>query len=366
MNRYCSITAFHPIHWVRLVLAAAFFGSSIPAMAQSAGQWKAHDMARPRPPVITPGEQQRPVAPPSDAVVLFDGSDLSHWRGPDGSDPKWIVGNGYMESVPGSGYLFTAEGFGDVQLHVEWAAPIPAEGQGQGRGNSGVFLMGLYEVQVLDSFENDTYPDGQAAAIYGQYPPLVNASLPPGKWQSYDIVFRRPRFRPDGSLHRPARLTVFHNGVLVQDAVEAWGPTSWLKHAPYTTHPDRLPLSLQDHGNPVRYRNIWLRVLPEGDAPGPAFEEAPALNLPHRQLAQYEGRYAVDDEQAYSVRLGEFGLMANFSGSQWLELVAHSPSEFSLRHTAGKVVFALDEAGHPTGLDFQLGGEVRHARRSDE
>jgi len=228
------------------------------ASAQPPPRFKAHDMSRARPPVVQPGAQTLPVPPPSDAIVLFDGTDLSDWRSADGGPAKWVIKDGAIESVPGSGYLFSARGFGDVQLHVEWATPVPAHGKSQGRGNSGVFLMGLYEVQVLDSYQNDTYPDGQAAAVYGQYPPLVNACRPPGEWQSYDIMFRRPRFRPDGGLVSPARISVIHNGVLVQDGVEPWGPTAWLQALPYTAHPDKLPLGFQDHGNPVRYRNIWL------------------------------------------------------------------------------------------------------------
>jgi hypothetical protein len=157
----------------------------------------------------------------------------------------------------------SARAFGDVQLHIEWATPSPARGSGQARGNSGVFLMGRYEVQVLDSYQNRTYPDGQAAAIYGQYPPLVNASRPPGEWQTYDIVFRRPRFDANGALVSPARMTVFHNGVLVQDDVELTGPSGHQSRPPYERHADRLPIRLQDHGDPVRFRYIWVRELPE-------------------------------------------------------------------------------------------------------
>jgi hypothetical protein len=168
-----------------------------------------------------------------------------------------------MEVVAGTGDIATARGFGDVQLHIEWATPTPPHGESQERGNSGVFLMGRYEVQVLDSYNNKTYPDGQASALYGQYPPLVNASRPPGEWQSYDIVFRRPRFDAQGKLLKPARVTVFHNGVLVQDDVELTGPTAHQRRPPYEAHPERLPIKLQDHGNPIRFRNIWLRELPD-------------------------------------------------------------------------------------------------------
>jgi len=233
------------------------------AAAQVSISWPQHSMDRPAPPVVTTDPTSGFVPPPSDAVILFNGSSLERWRRADstGGPAPWKVQDGYFEVVPGTGAIATRDSFGDVQLHVEWAAPVPAVGTGQERGNSGVFLMGLYEVQVLDSYQNPTYPDGQAAALYGQYPPLVNASRPPGTWQSYDIIFHGPRFRASGELLRPARVTVFHNGVLVQDNVTLTGPTAHQRRPPYTAHPERLPLALQDHGNPVRYRNIWLRPL---------------------------------------------------------------------------------------------------------
>jgi hypothetical protein len=194
--------------------------------------------------------------------VLFDGRSLGEWRSADSANvpARWRVQDGYIEVVAGTGAIATAQTFGDVQLHVEWMAPRPAR-DGQDRGNSGVFLMGRYEVQILDSHDNTTYPDGQAAAIYGQYPPLVNASRPPGEWQSYDIVFRRPRFAADGRLLQPARVTVLHNGILVQDNVTLTGPTAHKARPPYARHADALAISLQDHGAPVRYRNIWVRRL---------------------------------------------------------------------------------------------------------
>jgi len=224
-------------------------------------KWKVHDPDRPLPPVVDPGPENAPVPPPSDAEVLFDGKDLSLWRNAKGEPAGWKVEKGYMEAVKKAGIVRTEPGFGDCQLHVEWATPTRVTGKSQGRGNSGVFLMGLYEVQVLDNYDNITYADGMAGAVYGQYPPLVNACRPPGKWQTYDIVFRRPRFDKKGKLLRPARVTVFHNGVLVQDGVRPSGPTAWKKRPPYKAHADRLPLSLQDHGNPIRFRNIWVREL---------------------------------------------------------------------------------------------------------
>lgn len=224
--------------------------------------WDVHDSTRARPPVVEPGPAPaEPQPAPSDATVLFDGDDLNAWEHPDGSAASWTVQDGYMQVKPGTGPLQTTDGFGDVQLHVEWMVPTSVEGDGQDRGNSGVFLMGTYEVQVLDSHENETYADGQAAAIYGQYPPLVNAMRPQGEWQTYDILFRRPHFDDEGTVVKPARMTVYHNGVLVQDNVELTGPTGWKDRPPYEAHASRLPLRLQDHDHPVRFRNIWLREL---------------------------------------------------------------------------------------------------------
>jgi hypothetical protein len=218
-------------------------------------------MDRPRPPVVDPGPEPAPLPAPSDAIVLFAGKDLTEWQAEDGSPAKWIVRDGYVEVLPQSGALRTKRGFGSVQLHIEWATPTPPTGDGQERGNSGVFLMSHYEIQVLDSYHNETYADGQAAAVYGQTPPLVNASRPPGQWQTYDIIFHGPRFDSAGKLLHPARITVIHNGVLVQDNVEPTGPTGHHMRPPYTAGPEKLPLSLQDHNHPVRYRNVWIREL---------------------------------------------------------------------------------------------------------
>jgi hypothetical protein len=220
-------------------------------------------MTRPRPPVVDPGPLAGLRPPPSDAIVLFDGRSLEAWRSAksSGEPARWRVEGDYMEVVAGTGNIATAQGFGDAQLHIEWMAPLPVESEGQGRGNSGVFLMGIYEIQVLDSYENPTYADGQAGAIYGQYPPLVNASRPPGEWQTFDVVFHRPHFDDSGSVRRKATMTILHNGVLVQDHAVLTGPTAHKERPAYTTHADRLPLILQDHGNPVRFRNVWLREL---------------------------------------------------------------------------------------------------------
>ena len=245
------------------VLVAGLMTLDSVAQVPSLDQWKIHDTDRAQPPMVDPGPAGDPVPPPADAIVLFDGTDLSQWEETNGKPAGWTIEHGYMEVAAGAGAIRTKQGFGDVQLHVEWAAPN--SGEGQDSGNSGVFLMSIYEVQVLNSHGNTTYPDGQASAIYGQYPPLVNASRPPGQWQSYDIVFRHPHFDTDGALVRPARVTVLHNGVLVHDNVVLTGPTGHKSRPPYKAHDDKLPLMLQDHSEPVRYRNIWVRELPEND-----------------------------------------------------------------------------------------------------
>lgn len=247
------------------VLAVLFFAHL--SLAQVDQRWKPNDPDRPLPPIITPGTsstEKMPGKAPSDAIVLFDGTNLSQWAGEDNGPVKWKVEHGYFEVVPKSGYIHTRQPFGDCQLHVEFREPTPPHGESQERGNSGVFLQGLYEIQVLDSYDNKTYADGQASGVYGQFPPQVNASRPPGQWQWYDIIFHGPRFDSDGKLLRPARVTVLHNGVLVQDNVELSGPTGHHERPDYKPGPDKLPLALQDHGNPVRYRNIWIRELGEG------------------------------------------------------------------------------------------------------
>ncbi len=224
--------------------------------------WLVHDGDRPQPRVVRPGSDA--VNPPSDAIVLFDGSDLAQWTGRNGP-AAWNVENGYME-VNGTGDISTRAHFGDCQLHLEWATPEMVSGDSQGRGNSGVFLLDRYEIQVLDSFDNRTYADGSAAAIYGQYPPLVNASRGPGVWQSYDIVFEAPSWE-SGRLVKGAYLTVIHNGVVVHHRQRALGPTGHRDLANYDTpHDVTGPLQLQDHGNPVRFRNIWVRRLAGYDA----------------------------------------------------------------------------------------------------
>ena len=226
--------------------------------------WKVHDAARPRPPKIAPGLPLPSAQPPADAIQLFNGKDLSQWvnvmRGGTAREPKWRVENGYIEIVPRTGRLVTKEKFGNCQLHVEWMVPVGSDGAGQGRGNSGIELMGRYEIQVLESFENVTYADGQAGSIYGQWPPRVNVSRPQGEWNSYDIVFEAPRFEAE-KLTKPAYVTVVHNGVMVHHRQEILGAAIHRRVATYKAHEPEEPLSLQDHGRPVRFRNIWIRRL---------------------------------------------------------------------------------------------------------
>lgn len=259
-------------------------GQDVPAVdwqeLRKTEPWKATEQWEPVPPKVVPGWL---TLPPSDAIVLFDGTDLSKWRkpkhgygvnmeqaaaivkakatNPEHSEPEWTVKDGAMIVKPGSGAIETVQPFGDCQLHIEWLAPEDPGKEGQQYSNSGVFLMGLYEVQVLNSYENPTYPNGQAGSIYKQHIPLVNASRPPGEWQSYDIVFNAPRFKPDGGVERPATMTVFHNGVLIHNNVTLQGPAIYIGKPSYVPHPEKMPLLLQDHGDKVRFRNIWIREL---------------------------------------------------------------------------------------------------------
>lgn len=219
-------------------------------------RWHVHDGLRPQPRVVTPGEG---TAPPSDATVLFDGTNLDAWSG-----GPWALGEDGTMTVNGKGGIQTKEEFGDCQLHLEWRAPTYGDEQGpkgQGRGNSGVFFFGRYEVQILDCFENQTYPDGMTSALYGQYPPMVNACRPAGEWMSYDIMFQAPRFGDDGRLQRPAFATVLVNGVCVHHGQVLLGATSHKRVGQYATHGPKGPISLQDHGNPISFRNIWVRPL---------------------------------------------------------------------------------------------------------
>ena len=249
-NRLITITTSAAGALPVLLMAGAQSSNQLPPPEDT-------EIWEPEPQVIGSGTQS---AIPTDATVLFDGNDLSKWKGKNGT-AEWTVANGTFTVKPGAGDISTIESFGDVQLHVEWRTPTAIVGESQGRGNSGIFLMQRYEVQVLDSYQNRSYSNGQAGSIYKQYMPLVNASRRPGEWQTYDIIFMAPRFTANGSLQSPATITVLHNGVLVQNHVSLKGPTVFRGQPKYEPHATKAPIQLQDHTNLVSYRNIWLREL---------------------------------------------------------------------------------------------------------
>jgi len=262
MRNFCSLIA----------TAALATGCHTPKAEKKAEQQAATQVAPARGQPFVPLTEEIPAPkqeprmvdpgpPPSDATILFDGKDLSQWRGAKPNEPaKWKLGDGFME-VNGTGPISTKQEFGDCQLHVEWATPAEVKGEGQGRGNSGVFLQSRYELQVLDSWNNKTYFHGQAGSIYKEYAPLVNVSRKPGEWQTYDVIYHAPRFDSNGGVEKAATITVLQNGVLVQDNVEIKGHTAHVGVHKYESHPLKQPLMLQDHHNPVRYRNIWIRQL---------------------------------------------------------------------------------------------------------
>jgi hypothetical protein len=235
-----------------LIVAIALIALNIPLIA---GQRFISDIVWPEPPVVTPGENN---SAPSDAIVLFDGKKFDAWKGAD----KWKIDDD--GGFTAKGRIETKQGFGDCQLHVEWASPKVVKGSGQGRGNNGIGMMGAhYEIQVLDSYQNPTYFEGQAASVYNQRPPMVNASRKPGEWQTYDILWTAPRFEKDGKVAQPAFVTVLHNGVLVQNHTEIKGSTFFDRATKYEKHADKLPIVLMYHGDPVRFRNIWVREFKE-------------------------------------------------------------------------------------------------------
>lgn len=303
------------------LLAIAF---EAPSAQQAAAPWPQHSRERPMAPVAAAPAPSAPVPPPAGAVVLFDGRDLSQWRHPNGTAARWeLLPGDAMGVARGTGDIETRATFGDVHLHVEWASPSPAAGTDQDRGNSGVFLMGRYEVQVLDSHNSATYADGQAGAIYGQFPPRVNVTRAPGEWNSFDIEFRRPRFDATGALVAPARMTVRHNGVVIHADVPLVGPTSHRVRAPYTAHEDALPIKLQDHGHPVRFRNIWARPLPPVAEPPSAPDPRNANALIARAAAEAGARQFRAAIATYTRGLDvapEHALLLRWRGHRWISV----------------------------------------------
>ncbi|MFZ1289400.1 MAG: DUF1080 domain-containing protein [Melioribacteraceae bacterium] len=226
--------------------------------SQEEGNPKLTEVWEPVPAIVTPGENN---LPPSDAIILFDGSNLDEWENEKGGEAKWQLDEGALTVVKKSGSIRTKKSFGNCQLHIEWRAPENVVGDGQGRGNSGIFLQERYEVQVLDSYNNVTYSNGQAGSIYKQHIPLVNVCKAPGEWQTYDIFYTSPVFKDNGNVEKPGYITVIHNGVLIQNHVELKGSSVYIGEPKYEKHNAKEPISLQDHGNPVSYRNIWIRDL---------------------------------------------------------------------------------------------------------
>ena len=312
-------------------------GTQASALAQLPNGWKAHDKNRPQPKVVSPGEQANQA--PSDATVLLGGKELTHWTDQQGNPTKWKYADGILESVKKAGAIYTVQKFGDCQLHVEFATPTTPKGKGQGRGNSGVFFFDAdYEIQVLDNYQNETYADGTVGGLYGQHPPLVNACRGPGQWQTYDIVFRKPRFNEDGTLKSPARMTAMLNGVLVQDASELYGPTVWLQAGQYKKKSGEGRISLQDHGNPVRYRNIWVRRLVENPPTPP--KPRPQIELTQTQRQNYVGKFGPVKIEEIDGQL----FFTRFRGRTF-PLQVHSTTEMSFEKTAGELTFELDDQG---------------------
>lgn len=346
-----------------LTCVGLFFTSCNTLVAQLKTGWKQHDWDRPRPALVDPGPVPQSSPAPSDAIILFDGSNLDQWRAGDKGPAKWIIKNGAMEPTPNGGYLYSAQSFGDCQLHLEWASPEKVSGTSQGRGNSGVFLQGLFEVQILDSFDNETYADGQAGAIYGQFPPLVNVSRKPGEWQSYDIVFRRPHYSSAGELQQPARITVLHNGVLIQDHVEPVGPTSWIQFHNYSPTPEKLPLTLQDHGNPVRFRNIWIRELPPAAVTPPTKPYDPVVvDLGKDQIDRIVGSYKRNGGGTWEISHKD-GKLWFHTIAKPLEMIPHSEREFGLKYTAGSIDLEYDQNNFPEKISFTMGGTTSRGIR---
>ncbi|AMV40411.1 family 16 glycoside hydrolase [Planctomyces sp. SH-PL62] len=334
--------------------------------------WRQHDVHRPKPTVAEPADWSLAAPAPPDAVVLFDGRNLDAWESASGGPAEWTVADGGFAVAPGKGAIRTKEEFGDVQIHLEWASPDPAVGTGQNRGNSGLFVMGAFELQIIDSYKADTYADGMAGALYGQYPPLYNATKPPGAWQAYDIAFRAPRFSPDGALREPARVSAFLNGVLVQDNESLVGGTSWLEAVAYEPGVSTGPIELQDHGHPVKFRNIWLRKLPERRPPTDAERQEPkVVALPAAELDALAGSYAEQaEERGLTIevtRQGDDLLMRLPFRATPLRIVPIAPLQFVLPYTQGGLTFEKDEKGRAKAVQLTIGdGSPRPLKRVEK
>ncbi|MEM6328089.1 MAG: DUF1080 domain-containing protein [Bacteroidota bacterium] len=349
---------------VVLTGCSASVPSPEPPHAPAPPGWRQHETERPQPPRVQPAEAMPSLAPPSDAVVLIGpgGDPGDHWETMGGDPIRWQTREGALVVTPGSGPIRTRESFGDVQVHMEWRPADEPDKDGQDRSNSGLFLAGdRYEVQILDNWQNETYADGRAAAIYGQFPPLAAASRPPDEWQRYDVFFRMPRFADDGSLLEAARMTVLHNGVLVQNNEILPGMTIWLESLPYEAHGPG-PISLQDHGSPVRFRNLWVREIPEREAPPARYTLPDPMALTRAQTARLLGRYAREGGGTLIIeRLGDGLGMSMPWRPGVLPLVPLSPTRLHLANTNGVLTVEVDDTGTVTGLAFAMGGATYRA-----
>ncbi|MCF8380397.1 MAG: DUF1080 domain-containing protein [Bacteroidales bacterium] len=325
-------------------------------IAQVSPEWKQHDMSYPAPPTVDPGKvstQDNVGIAPSDAIVLFDGKNLDQWRSMDGSPADWKIEHGLLVAEKGSGGgIRTIQSFGNIQLHVEWVTPNPPDGVGQRRGNNGIQIMGKYEVQILDSYKSATFPDGQAAAIYSQFPPRVNASRPPGEWQTYDIIFRAPSFDVNGNVKKKAIITVLHNGILVHDHVELKGVHSWMGKIKYEAHPEKLPLVLQrEPCTPVKFRNIWIRELNQLPIPNPI--AIPEISLSLQVLDDYTGTYNMQNGRTFVVKRENNLLVINLFGSKRL-FYASSELDFFAKDIDFAFRMKLDNDGKVIGMIFRF------------
>lgn len=344
---------------VSVAIGAAAAFSAMQLQAQPDPRYRIHDWERPMPADVEPGfpgTNDKAGKAPSDAVVLFDGTNLDNWVAMDGNPTKWVVKDGVMECVPGSGYVRSLQCFGDCHLHVEWAEPENISGSSQGRGNSGVFLGGArYEIQVLDSYNNKTYADGSAGSIYAQYPPEVMPIRKPGEWNIYDVIYFAPRFNDDGTVKSPARITLFFNGVLVHWDRELTGPTNWLSRNPYEKHDLKQPIAFQDHGNPVKFRNVWVREI--------GCKE-PVFKYGNNYLDKLVGKYK--NGQTWEIYRDGDNLYMNWPDNRnnpW-KMIAKSATHFDTERTAFALDFDnFDENGIPQTMYWTFEGSKRKMDR---
>jgi hypothetical protein len=352
--------------WMTAPVAAQEPPTSSEAPAASA--WRQHDTARPLPPRVDPASSRLPTPAPPDAVVLIpaDGSSLDAWEHEDGGPAPWTVTDEAVVIAPGTGAIQTREAFGDLQLHLEWQPADEPHKTGQDRSNSGVFFLdGRYEVQILDTYDNQTYADGAAGAIYGQFPPLANALRPPGEWQAYDLFFRGPRFAADGTVQEPARLTVLLNGILIQNNEVLSGMTMWLESIPYEAHPPTGKILLQDHGSPVRFRNVWLRETPPRPAPPDGYGALDPVPLSGPEYDRLTGAYDRGGGDLFVIERTADGIGLSMPWRPGiLRLLPRSSTVFQLAATAGEVAFTLNDDGAPTALTLTMGGGTYPATRT--